>query len=657
MKSFFLALGLILSGVLFATDQHVDSLTKRLEVVSGIEKVQTLRALSEALENEGFDDAKVVAEEAIELARSLDNDHELGLSLSNYGIMKDRFGRFSEALIDFLQAKVLLEETGTKSEIATNLYNMGMCYFHLGKGEKGLDICRESLEIFIGEQDSAGVYENLNGIGLIQQEIGGFEEASQAFFQALDWAGNREKSHILGNIGILFFHMNELEKAIDYFQQCYALELAAGAKTDLGYTLTYIASGHYQTRGFDSAVHYFRKSYELNKETGNLGQMQMSLIGLFRSLIQLGETEEVYEAIRNLEEMNYEENRFFQFIPQVKFETFQMLGQIDSANHYMQITLDSAMAIKDWPTAHAVSRGLAGNYGRAQDWKNAAVTMRTFASLKDSLFTSEREEIIQQLNIEYETEKREAEIVNLKVKEDNARFRATAWTIGAVLIALLAAGLLAFQFINNRKNREIKMANLRTEIASDLHDEMGSLLTGISMQAQMLQYETGEGSGTYLNKIVSNSELAIDKMRDVIWSIDSHYDQMGGLVDRMKMHAAELLNPLGIHWEFKVDNWDMDQPMSPIVRQNLYLIFKEAIHNIAKHAPEDRVNISLNKVKGDWELSIQNQNDIETEPRPASDTQGQGLRSMEMRAKRIGANFKLLREAGFQILVQGRAFV
>ncbi|MFK7973156.1 MAG: tetratricopeptide repeat protein [Bacteroidia bacterium] len=645
----------LIPAFLHSDDSIKDSLEQRLATTTGIEQIQTWRALSEALENDGYEASRGAAMKAVMLAKAIENTKETGLSLSNLAIIEDMFARYQAALRHFEEAHPLLKKAADPSEQATNRYNWGMAHYHLGDNATGLDFCNESLELYMSVQDSAGVAENLNGIGLILQAQGKFAESSKSYFKALNWAQESKKSNIIGNIGILLFHMGEVEKALEYFRQCYALEKAKNAKVDMGYTLTYLAGGHYQSLNFDSAEHYYRAAYSLNLENDHLEQIQSSLMGLFRSLVNQNKKEEVFETIRELEALNYKENTYRQVLENIKFESFQMLGQIDSANHYLKIARDSAIARKDWSAAVATSRALAGNYGRSQDWQKCAQAMRIYTTMKDSLFQSERTEVVQQLSVEYETEKKEAEIRRLRIEEDNARFRARSWTIGAILTALLAALLLGFQYINNRKNREIKMAHLRTQIASDLHEEMGSLLTGITMQAQMMQYVDNAESKVYQDKIIANSQTAIATMRDVIWSIDSHYDQMGGLVDRMKMHAAELLNPLQIQWEFNVENWNKDQVMSPVVRQNLYLIFKEAINNIAKHAPNDRVLITLKQQKDEWKIDIENRNEAK-KPAAIAMTQGNGLRNMEMRAKRIGASFRLLREQGFQLQVSGKAF-
>lgn len=653
---------LILLSPLFLLAEQLskDSLQNRLSQVEDLEQVRTLRALSEAIENEGYEAAMQVAQEAVDLAKKLGDERELGLSLNNKGILQDMFGRFKDATQSFIQAQDLLEIAGEVSEQANNIYYLGMAHHHLDKKDSAMVYCQKALAMFQSVNDSAGLSETLNGIGIIHQSLNEFEESLQVFFEALDYAKNSKQSHILGNIGISFLQIKEFDQALSYFRQCYEQEMAQQNMVDLGYTLNYLGSAHFYMQQYDSAAYYFRIAYENNLALNQLEQIQNSLGNLIRTLERLGQKQEAFDTIKLLEDLDYHEQDFSELKASIKFDAFIMLGQMDSANFYIQQSIDSALAKKIWTTAYANTSILARNYFEAKEWEKGLDAMTLHYQVKDSIFFRERTEIIQQLSIEYETEKKEAEIQRLQVAEANARFRIRAWIIGFILLLGLGIAFIWFQSVNNRKNREIKLERLRTEIASDLHDEMGSILTGISMQAQMMKYGSAEGAQVYQDKIISNSQKAIAAMRDVIWSIDSRYDQVGGLVDRMKEHAFEMLNPLDIQWDFQINSSNLDEAISPDVRQHLYLIFKEAINNIVKHAPENQVKISLYQQKENWSLNIHNwSEDLDLKPHTANNlvqSLGQGLKNMESRARKIGAEFQLIREAGFQLILHGKTF-
>src|SRR5690606_22461379 len=122
---------------------------------------------------------------------------------------------------------------------------------------------------------------------------------------------------------------------------------------------------------------------------------------------------------------------------------------------------------------------------------------------------------------------------------------------------------------------------LRKRISRDLHDEVGGLLTGISMQTDLLRMKNYPSN--FVESIGSYSREAIQMMDDIIWAVDSRNNQQGSLTDRMKFLATQLLGPMDVAVIFDIDQRD-DRKISQKVRQNLYMIFKEALHNICKHS-------------------------------------------------------------------------
>ena len=141
--------------------------------------------------------------------------------------------------------------------------------------------------------------------------------------------------------------------------------------------------------------------------------------------------------------------------------------------------------------------------------------------------------------------------------------------------------------------REKELAGLRTKISSDLHDDVGSILSGLAMQSEMLKYQGKGENKEELNAISDMSRDAMDRMRDTVWSIDSRKDKYENLVDRMRAFAEKTLSLKSIDHDFIVDGVEGKKSISPTRRQNVYLIFKEAITNIAKHSDATFVDIKI----------------------------------------------------------------
>jgi two-component sensor histidine kinase len=221
------------------------------------------------------------------------------------------------------------------------------------------------------------------------------------------------------------------------------------------------------------------------------------------------------------------------------------------------------------------------------------------------------------------------------------------WVICMVLLACL------IQFFNQYKlEQKIKLERIRTKLSSDLHDEVSGLLAGIAMQSEMLEMqEKEEKNKILLNKIATTSRSAMSRMGDVIWSIDSRKDKIQDLIARMTEHAMDILDPLEIDWEMKVEKINLDKKIPFLLRQNLYFIFKEAINNIGKHANPNKVLIKIGHEKHHFVLSIFNDGEKKIDMRKSNKT-GQGLLNMEMRAKKIDAHLERNLEGGYGIILK-----
>ncbi len=226
-------------------------------------------------------------------------------------------------------------------------------------------------------------------------------------------------------------------------------------------------------------------------------------------------------------------------------------------------------------------------------------------------------------------------------------FYKTWWFFALILFGLAVIFYSAYQIkYQGFKN----ILHLRMKIASNLHDEVGSLLTRITMFSDNLRYSknTEEQRNAKLEKIAVLSRDAIASMSDVLWAIDSRNDFAGNLLDRMREHVEEMLFPLGIDVNFVLSGTDLKQPITSDTRGEIYLIFKEAIHNIAKHSEATKVEIVYQIQDKNFLLRIINNKASGTINEQST---GQGLSNMKMRAAKVGAKIKV-QTKGDQFIVE-----
>ncbi|WP_138430142.1 ligand-binding sensor domain-containing protein [Fodinibius saliphilus] len=245
-----------------------------------------------------------------------------------------------------------------------------------------------------------------------------------------------------------------------------------------------------------------------------------------------------------------------------------------------------------------------------------------------------------------------AQNYNGKWSRETAKIRFTVlapfwqqwWFIGIVILTILA--IVAFIYNYYRVRKMVDIERMRVRIASDLHDDVGSSLTEIALQSDFLQtMDVSDGLEESLQQIGAQSRKIVSSLDDIVWSIDARNDTMGDLTDRMQDYVNNVLSKLNVHYHF---DGDMQAKLEVSHKENLYLIFKEAINNIAKHSNADTVSISLAMEDQGFMLSVKDNGTSSTNDRKS----GQGLRNMEMRANRIDADIIFESENGFEVRVE-----
>ncbi|MCB9258573.1 MAG: hypothetical protein H6612_04395 [Ignavibacteriales bacterium] len=217
----------------------------------------------------------------------------------------------------------------------------------------------------------------------------------------------------------------------------------------------------------------------------------------------------------------------------------------------------------------------------------------------------------------------------------------TWWFRLSVISAIGFLLWLAFQY---RLNYLLKLERLRTKIASDLHDEVGSLLTQISINVDSLTYTKDEEKRKEKSNFIrGKSKEVINMMSDVIWSIDSRNDNMESLIDRIHNFAQNFIAQKNIVLNFSSDVEDKYKALKIDFRQNVMMIAKEAINNAVKYSGCSKIDVNIISKNNHFELSVKDNGkgfDIENVDR------GNGLNNMTMRAELISAELEIKNKNG-----------
>jgi signal transduction histidine kinase len=220
-------------------------------------------------------------------------------------------------------------------------------------------------------------------------------------------------------------------------------------------------------------------------------------------------------------------------------------------------------------------------------------------------------------------------------------------------IALLALtfGTVAFILIRTRAEkrkaatlaREQRLRDLervRKHIATDLHDDVGSSLTQISILSEVAiqQLETTNGSASQLlTEIAGSSRELVDTMSDIVWAVNPQKDRFEDLIQRMRRFASDTLEARNIELCFDAPE-NENFAIGANERRELFLIFKECVNNIVKHSGCTRVAVEVKRSASGLELRVSdNGRGFDT----ARESEGHGLMSMSERARLLGGALRL----------------
>ena len=213
-----------------------------------------------------------------------------------------------------------------------------------------------------------------------------------------------------------------------------------------------------------------------------------------------------------------------------------------------------------------------------------------------------------------------------------------------LMLALLVA--ILFFFFSIRYTQLLKYQQLRSEISKNLHDDVGTMLTGIAMQSEMLEKIADDKNKDIARSIALRSRAAMSSMRDTVWAIDSRKDTTMDLKDRILDYIQDTLYPKDISYSIKSNITTSQMKIMPHIRQNMYLIAKESINNIVKHSNTEKVEITLNVNKKSLALIIKDFGSLAN-----LKSSGQGLTNMKGRAKALGGTYKFEYDDGYKTTV------
>lgn len=217
-----------------------------------------------------------------------------------------------------------------------------------------------------------------------------------------------------------------------------------------------------------------------------------------------------------------------------------------------------------------------------------------------------------------------------------------AQAIDELKAAISKSQKLNEQLAISRSERLVELEKVRKRIASDLHDDIGSTLTRISILSEVIIQKIGADQPVVtdqLSIIAQSSRELIDSMSDIVWAINPQKEGLQDLTQRMRYFASDIFTSKNIALQFRATGEQTNIQLGANIRREIFLIFKEAVNNIVRHSQCTSVNIEIALTNNLLSLKLKDNGkgfDL------AQQSKGHGLTSMHDRADSINGQLEVI---------------
>ncbi|WP_300604636.1 tetratricopeptide repeat-containing sensor histidine kinase [Niabella sp.] len=528
--------------------------------------------------------------------------------LEAYGVYNRDFSRYALALANHKDSRELARKMGdVRTEIhATN--NIGVVYRRLDENGKALTYHMEALRLAekVGDDYSASI--SLNSIGNIHIVLGNYNDAIAYFRKSLPIA--QKANNMLGmamnynNIGEAYEYMGKLDSADSYYKQ--SLFYNKQINNHKGLAICYNSIGNVlkKQNRVQEAIALFEKAKRITDTLGD---------GLYSA--------NNYNNLGN---------------------AYLLLHQYDQARNMFFDALGIARSIGTMTEIKSAYEGLMKLNETTMHLDSALRYSKLFKQYSDSIVTESNNRHVRQMEAIYDTEKEQARIAFLETTRKNDRI----FLFGALVLFLLilTSGILYYlrYRLLERNKRLSQELEIRSQIASDLHDDMGSTLSSIHIFSELLR-TSGTNKEELLTKIEANAKDTLDALDDIIWLVKPSNDKFSNLCQHIREYAVPMFQSKNIQFQIDFPESISEIPLPMDTRRNIFLIVKESVNNLVKYSKCTEASIIARNEESVIFFAVKD-NGIGFDADKLTDRNG--VKNMRSRAQKMNAGIRITTSCG-----------
>lgn len=508
----------------------------------------------------------------------------------------------------------------------------------------------------------------VNNLGMYNWNRGNYNEALKYFFESLkmvEKTNDRKAVSIrLNNIGLIYQDMNLADKALDYHNRALQIRKEFNLKKDQVASLNNIGICYKELGRIDDAIRTYEEGIKLAKESNNL----LDYYSLLDNLANTFQIKKDYgKAIEtHLKALDKPDN--YKVDPGSDLTTYANLSalynKIDNPQRGIHFAKKGFEILNQNPHLEnlmdelylnmAESNYMLDNFKKAREYRNK------YISLKDSIFSENNAKAFADLEVKYETEKKEKEILvqRAEIAEQDLTIQQRNFQIYGLIGLALLLGILGYLFFNQQKlkNNQLKKENelkvalskietqnrlqeQRLRISRDLHDNIGAQLTFIISSLDSLKYnfDLPDKLNSKLDDIGEFTSTTIFELRDTIWAMNKSSISFEDLQSRISNFIEKAdLSSKDMDFKFNVNVPQLNEVnFSSIQGINIYRIIQEAVNNAVKYSKASKIEVIIRSIDKAILINIKdngigfNKNEVDF---------GNGLNNIEKRALELNAS-------------------
>jgi len=498
----------------------------------------------------------------------------------------------------------------------------------------------------------------LFNLGIVSYLSGKYDESTEIFLKAItlfeQLGFDKELALAYGEFGYQI-KRRDLKKAMEYMLKGIGIAEKHNYKFDLSSMYNNYGVLHEMNNNLDSAAFYYRKALKLKFEFSDLEGIPYCLNDLAGIATMKGNFNEAFKLLRQSDEYREKEKAGYGRLDNlVRWgDTYFQKGDIDSAIAKYSRAINFPGAGEQNYLARYCLEQLAAGYEMKKDYRNAFINQKKLSELKDSVLNLETNSKVAELEIQFESEKKDRWIAenNLELQRKSNQLL----ILLGFVVTLLFVSFGIYQYQKQKRERiqrelelksklkqaelERKVSEEKLRISRELHDNIGSQLTFIISSLDNLTYGAKEDKLLgKLSRLSTFSRETLNELRNTIWAMKNEDADLSQLILKIRELKHQIANHID-NLSMQVNN-KVSKPVALTSAQmyDLYRIVQEAVQNSIKHSHADKIIINFFDDDPGFTMEIKdNGNGFDLQ----NANLGNGLKNMGYRCKEAGCSFEI----------------